>query len=127
MMNAGLRHWRQGVKLHTGQEIGLAPMNRLCQDRGGFRSTYGDIFAAGDTTRIDRSVARSGVHAVRAGPVLAANLRASLTGSELRSYIPKRRTLYLLATGDKRAILSWDRSRRVAAIWRLKDWIDRVS
>lgn len=89
--------------------------------------SHGDIFAAGDiVTRIDRSVARSGVHAVRAGPVLAANLRASLTGSELRSYIPKRRTLYLLATGDRRAILSWGSlSASGKLIWRLKDWIDR--
>lgn len=89
--------------------------------------SHGEIFAAGDiVTRVDRNVARSGVHAVGAGPILAANLRASLMGSSLRSYIPKRRTLYLLATGDKRAILSWGSlSASGKLIWRLKDWIDR--
>lgn len=89
--------------------------------------SHGTIFAAGDiVTRIDRNVARSGVHAVRAGPVLAANLRASLIGSNLSTYVPKRRTLYLLATGEKRAILSWGRlAASGKLIWRLKDWIDR--
>jgi pyridine nucleotide-disulfide oxidoreductase family protein len=89
--------------------------------------SHGTIFAAGDiVTRVDRNVARSGVHAVRAGPVLAANLRASVIGSNLSTYVPKRRTLYLLATGDKRAILSWGRfAASGKLIWRLKDWIDR--
>lgn len=89
--------------------------------------SHGTIFAAGDiVTRVDRNVARSGVHAVRAGPVLAANLRASLIGSNLSTYVPKRRTLYLLATGEKRAILSWGRlAASGKLIWRLKDWIDR--
>lgn len=92
------------------------------------RSTsHGFVFAAGDIIdRVDRNLERSGVHAVKAGPVLAANLRAVLDGTELRQYQPRSRTLYLLALGDKRAILSWG---RVVAIgnwaWRIKDWIDR--
>lgn len=85
------------------------------------------VFAAGDiVSRVDRPVDRSGVHAVKAGPVLAVNLRAALLGGQMRSYIPNRRTLYLLATGDRRAILSWGPivfSGRL--MWRLKDWIDR--
>lgn len=85
------------------------------------------IFAAGDIVeRTDRKVARSGVHAVKAGPVLAANLRAQLEGRPLRPYLPRRRTLYLLSTGGRRALLSW--GPFVAAgkwVWRLKDWIDR--
>ena len=89
--------------------------------------SHGSIFAAGDIIdRVDRKLERSGVHAVKAGPVLAANLRASLSGAALRQYEPRSRTLYLLATGDKRAIVSW--GRFVAAghwAWAIKDWIDR--
>lgn len=90
--------------------------------------SHGAVFAAGDIIeRKDRRMARSGVHAVRAGPVLAANLRAALDGQPLGQYQPRSRTLYLLATGDRRAIVSW--GRLVAAghwAWRLKDWIDRA-
>lgn len=85
------------------------------------------VFAAGDIiNRVDRTVSHSGVHAVKAGPVLAANLRASLEGRPLLHYIPRKRTLYLLATGDRRAILSWGSfSTSGRLLWRLKDWIDR--
>lgn len=107
----------------------------LALDQLGFIEVGGDlrsishdnIFAAGDiVTRTDRQVARSGVHAVRAGPVLAFNLRAKLNGQTLHHYIPRRRTLYLLATGDRRAILSWGTFALAGGLmWRLKDWIDR--
>lgn len=85
------------------------------------------VFAAGDVVeRTDRPVARSGVHAVKAGPVLAANLRATLNGEPLKRYVPRNRTLYLLSTADRRAILSWGRIAVAGAwVWRIKDWIDR--
>ena len=84
------------------------------------------IFAAGDIIdRVDRSLERSGVHAVKAGPVLAANLRATLDGSQLQHYEPRDKTLYLLALGDKRAIFSWGRFVGSGQwVWRIKDWID---
>lgn len=67
------------------------------------------VFAAGDVAaRADRVLAHSGVHAVRAGPVLAANLRALLAGKAPRAaYHPRRHSLYLLNTGDGRAIASY--------------------
>jgi NADH dehydrogenase FAD-containing subunit len=86
-------------------------------DAGGFllvdaqqRSTsHPHIFAAGDVAaRADRPLARSGVHAVMAGPVLAANLRAVLLGKEPpRCYRPRRHSLQLLNTGDGSAIASY--------------------
>jgi NADH dehydrogenase FAD-containing subunit len=89
----------------------------LAVDAGGFalvdaqhRSTsHPHIFAAGDiAARADRPLAHSGVHAVFAGPVLAANLRAALTGEPPRAaYHPRAHSLYLLNTGDGRAIASY--------------------
>lgn len=86
------------------------------------------LFAAGDAAqRIDRPVAHAGVHAVHAGPVVAANLRKLIIGSaKLACYRPRRRTLYLLSTGDRRAILSWGGLALEGWwVWWLKDWIDR--
>lgn len=85
------------------------------------------ILAAGDIIeRIDRQLPRSGVHAVKAGPVLAANLRALDQGARLHEYQPAGRTLYLLATGDRRAIVSWGALAFAGKLaWWLKDRIDR--
>ncbi|MEO0871239.1 MAG: FAD-dependent oxidoreductase [Pseudomonadota bacterium] len=89
---------------------------------------YPHIFAAGDCARrVDEQVAHSGVHAVHTGPVLAANLRAVLTGKPPRqSYRPRRANLYLISTGNGEAIASYGplalQGRWVA--W-LKAWIDK--
>lgn len=88
--------------------------------------SHPSVFAAGDiVSRLDRGMERSGVHAVKAGPILAANLRAVVNGGTIQSYRPKKRTLYLLSTGDRRAILSWGPLVTSGRwVWRLKDWID---
>nr|HNH64579.1 FAD-dependent oxidoreductase [Thauera aminoaromatica] len=89
------------------------------------------IHAAGDVcTRADPGFARSGVHAVHAGPVLAANLLAALAGgpasAPVRSYRPRPRSLYLIASGPRHAIASWGRwSAEGRWVWRWKDRIDR--
>jgi pyridine nucleotide-disulfide oxidoreductase family protein len=112
----------------------LAQSGLACTPRG-YASVGSDlrspshpaVFAAGDIIdRSDRSLARSGAHAVKAGPVLAANLRAALAGVPLLPYQPRDATLYLLSLGDGSAIASWGRfagSGRWA--WWLKDQIDR--
>lgn len=89
--------------------------------------SHASIFAAGDVIdRVDRDLERSGVHAVKAGPILAANLRAATAGSKPTLYCPRDRTLYLLALGDKRAIGSWGRFVATGRwVWLVKDWIDR--
>ncbi|NBB25577.1 FAD-dependent oxidoreductase [Porphyrobacter sp. SLTP] len=93
------------------------------------RSTsHPHIFAAGDVAaRTDRPLAHSGVHAVFAGPVLAANLRAVLAGeAPRRTYRPRWNNLYLMNTGDGSAIASYGplaaEGRWVLA---LKHWIDK--
>jgi selenide,water dikinase len=69
---------------------------------------------------------RSGVYAVRAGPVLADNLRRALAGQPLRVYVPQRRALYLLATGPRHAVASWGPLTLAGDwVWRWKDRIDR--
>jgi len=89
--------------------------------------SHPNVFAVGDlAARQDRQVPHSGVHAVFAGPKLAANLRAALAGQEPTArYRPRGNNLYLLSTGDGRAIASYGplaaRGRWVA---RLKRWID---
>jgi pyridine nucleotide-disulfide oxidoreductase family protein len=89
--------------------------------------SHPEVFAAGDVSaRIDMQLPASGVHAVRAGPVLAHNLLASLRGARLETYQPRRRTLYLLACGDGTAVASWGRwSAEGKWVWRWKDSIDR--
>ncbi|MEM6585830.1 MAG: FAD-dependent oxidoreductase, partial [Pseudomonadota bacterium] len=105
-------------------------------DRAGFiqvdryqRSTsHPHIFAAGDCAqRIDTRVDHAGVHAVHAGPVLAANLRRALHGQEPRqTYTPRSASLYLLSTGNGEAILSYGRlSAQGSWVARLKAWIDK--
>ena len=71
--------------------------------------SHANVFAVGDVAaRQDRQVTHSGVHAVMAGPHLAANLRRVMQGREPTSiYKPRPASLYLLSTGDGSAILSY--------------------
>ena len=86
-----------------------------------------DVFAAGDTIAFGpRELPKSGVYAVRAGPVLADNIRRTLTGRPLRPFRPQRDALYLVSTGEPYAIGT--RNGLVFEggwVWRWKDWIDR--
>jgi len=86
-----------------------------------------DVFAAGDTIAFaPRALPKSGVYAVRAGPVLADNLRRTLTGRRLRPFRPQREALYLVSTGERHALGT--RNGLVVEgtwVWRWKDWIDR--
>jgi selenide,water dikinase len=88
---------------------------------------HDDLFAAGDTIAFpNRELPKSGVYAVRAGPVLSDNIRHSLTGRSLRPFRPQREALYLVSTGERRALGT--RNGLVvegAWVWRWKDWIDR--
>ena len=110
-------------------ETGLAldPHGFLRVDAALRAAGRANVFAAGDMVAFDPApLTRSGVYAVRAGPVLAANLRATLAGAPLQSYRPQRNALYLVSTGEPYAIATRNGLTAEGAwAWQLKDRIDR--
>ncbi len=111
----------------AGSGLQLAQDGFVAVGDGQQSVSHPNVFAGGDVaSRIDAPHAKSGVYAVRAGPVLSENLKRFLAGQKIAPHQPQRRTLYLLATGPREAIVSWggwSASGRWA--WRWKDWIDR--
>lgn len=116
---------------------GWARASGLACDAAGFISvnrhqqstSHPHIFAAGDVAaRADRALPHSGVHAVFAGPVLAANLRSSLAGEAPRkAYRPRWNNLYLMNTGDGSAIASFGPLAAEGGwVLRLKHAIDKA-
>ncbi len=126
--------WATGAQAHAWQRD-AARRGGLAVDAQGFIAVDGRlralshprVFAVGDCAAFSPPLPKAGVFAVRMGPVLGAQLRAALGGgAPAASYLPQRRVLSLLATGDGRAIASrgglWAQGRWV---WRWKDHIDR--
>lgn len=88
--------------------------------------SHPQVFAAGDVAAYTDARPKSGVYAVRAGPVLAANIRAVSEGRTPRPWTPQSRALYLISTGDRRALATWGNwSWAGRGAWLWKDWIDR--
>lgn len=88
---------------------------------------YEDLFAAGDCAHMTHAPRpKAGVFAVRAAPVLHDNLRARLSGQDLRPFHPQKHYLKLIALGEQRAMAEkWGRPWRGALLWKWKDHIDR--
>ena len=84
------------------------------------------VFAAGDVAAYADPRPKSGVFAVRAGPILAHNLRAACRGEPLQSWLPQAQALYLISTGQRHALAARG-SFSIGGnwVWRWKDWIDR--
>ena len=91
------------------------------------RSTsHSNVFAVGDIASMSSPRPKSGVFAVRQGPVLTENLRQLISGKALKAYKPQKHFLGLISTGDKHAIASrgaW--SFEADWLWKWKDSIDR--
>ena len=129
--------WATGAQAHAWQSD-PARRGGLAASADGFiavdaqlRSvSHPRVFAVGDCAAFSPALPKAGVYAVRMGPVLTAQLRAALGGTQddapAPAYHPQPRHLVLLATGDGRAIASrgplWAEGRWV---WRWKNHIDR--
>ena len=89
--------------------------------------SHDGVFAAGDIAAMQsRKLEKSGVYAVRQGPVLLKNLRLVGQGKAPVPYRPQARTLALISTGEKYAIASYGPVALAGEwVWRLKDRIDR--
>ncbi|MGH7136388.1 MAG: selenide, water dikinase SelD, partial [Pirellulales bacterium] len=84
------------------------------------------IFVVGDSgTCPEQPRPKAGVYAVRQGPILWENVQRLLRAEPLIEYRPQRRFLSLMATGDRRAILSYKGLAAHARwCWKVKDYID---
>jgi selenide,water dikinase len=135
-LEGGQRHQADAVFVVT--EASAAPWfagTGLPLDERGFlavddtlRSTGDErIFGAGDcVTMLDHRRPKAGVFAVRQGPPLADNLRRVLGGEPPQPFVPQRRYLSLLGTGDGHAVATrGDWAIEGRWVWWWKDHIDR--
>ncbi len=104
-------------------------------DRSGFILTdenllalgFKNIFAVGDIGSIlERKYPKSGVYAVKQGPLLFKNIQSLIKGKSLSKFQPQRRALALISLGIKKAVAS----RGVfyasgAFVWFWKNLIDK--
>lgn len=116
-------HWLQNNTL-AKDESGFISVNAYHQS-----TSHANVFAAGDVcSRNDVMLPKAGVYAVRAGEILADNLRELLTThslNNLKPYTPSKHVLQILALGNKRATAiygNWVISGRW--VWYWKRFID---
>ena len=109
----------------TGLELdgaGFIAVDPTLQSR-----SHPNIFAAGDIATIVGSPRpKAGVYAVRAGPVLADNIRRFVDGRRPKPWKPQRRALAILGTADGRGVgIRGNHASHSRFWWWLKKWIDR--
>ncbi len=108
----------------SGLEVddnGFIKVNKYLQS-----TSHQHVFAAGDIASLPDARPKSGVFAVRQGPILKHNLKAAATQHSFKAYQPQKNFLGLVSTGDKYAVASrgsW--SYEAAWLWKIKNWIDQ--
>ncbi len=118
--NASAPEWPKQSGLDVDSE-GFISVNYFLQS-----TSHAEIFAVGDVASLPDPRPKSGVFAVRQGPVLTKNLIAAATNKTLSKYRAQKHFLGLISTGNKYAIASrgsW--SWQGEWLWKAKDWIDR--
>ena len=108
---------QSGLKL---SDDGFIEVNNFLQ------SSNENIFASGDVCSIKgKNLVKSGVYAVRQGPILSKNLRAKILKLKFTSYKPQKTFLSLIGDGKSKAIFSWGPfSFKSKWSWTLKKFID---
>ena len=136
-LESGLEFTSDAVIWATGAAAPawLAESGLACDDQGFMLTndllqspSHPNVFGAGDcVNELGRPLPKAGVFAVRAGPILAANLRAALTGQPLQPFLTKRRFLALVSTGERNAVGSYGNFAFGGGwAWRWKDRLDRA-
>ena len=101
---------------------GFVSVNKYLQSR-----SHEEIFAAGDVSHAAHQPRpKSGVYAVRQGPLLAENLRRFVTGRRLRRFRAQRHAMAIVGVGIGDAVASRGRLHASGAwVWFVKRRIDR--
>jgi selenide,water dikinase len=118
--NASAPAWPKNSGLDIDDE-GFISVNGFLQS-----TSHPEIFAVGDVASLPDPRPKSGVFAVRQGPVLTKNLISTATNKPLIKYRAQKNFLGLISTGNKYAVASrgsW--SWQGEWLWKAKDWIDR--
>ncbi|MFK8027842.1 MAG: FAD-dependent oxidoreductase, partial [Gammaproteobacteria bacterium] len=118
--NASAPDWPRQSGLDVSQD-GFIKVNQFLQS-----TSHPDVFAVGDVASLPDPRPKSGVFAVRQGPVLTKNLIASAINKSLSKYRPQKNFLGLISTGNKYAVASrgsW--SWQGEWLWTVKNWIDQ--
>ena len=136
-ISSGLEFATDAVIWATG--AGAPPwlaQSGLACDEQGFMLTndllqspsHPNVFGAGDcVNELGHPWPKAGVFAVRAGPILAENLRAAIEGRPPQPFLPKAKYLALISTGERNAVGSYGNlSFGGAWAWHWKDRIDRA-
>lgn len=113
--------WLAATALETDSS-GFVSVNEFLQS-----VSHPEVFAAGDcATHLRNPFPKSGVVAVRQGPVLAENLTRALRGKKLLEFRSSANALAILNCGGREAIASWrGQSFHGRWVWHWKDWLDR--
>jgi selenide,water dikinase len=118
--NASAPEWPKQSGLDVDNQ-GFISVNHFLQS-----TSHPDIFVVGDVASLPDPRPKSGVFAVRQGPVLTKNLISAATNKSLSKYRAQKNFLGLISTGNKYAVASrgsW--SWQGEWLWKAKDWIDR--